>query len=68
MEIENINLNDDLDIKEVEDMLDNDFLGKKTKTSTKKNNLDNKKTGKTSTKKKKIIDDGDDLSDEDFKL
>ena len=68
MEIENINLNEDLDIKEVEDMLDNDFLGKKTKTSTKKNNLDNKKTGKTSTKKKKIIDDGDDLSDEDFKL
>ena len=68
MEIENINLNDDLDIKEVEDMLDNDFLGKKTKTSTKKNNLDNKKPGKTSTKKKKIIDDGDDLSDEDFKL
>ena len=66
--INNVDLNEDLDIKEVEEMLDNDFLGKKKKPSTQKN-LNNKKEGKTSTKKKKVIDDGDDdLFDEDFKL
>ena len=66
--INNVNLNEDLDIKEVEEMLDNDFLGKKKKPNTQKN-LNNQKEGKTSTKKKKVIDDGDDdLFDEDFKL
>ena len=70
MQIDNINLNEDLDIQEVEDMLDNDFIGKKTKPSTQKNLTSNKKGGKASTtKRKKIIDDdGDDFSDEDFKL
>ena len=62
-------IKDDNDnIKDVEEMLDNDFLGKKTKTSNKKL-VSEKKEGKISTKRKKVIDDSDeDMDDEDFKL
>ena len=63
----NNELKKDLDIKEVEEILDDDFLGKKTKTSTQKNSS-NKKDGKASTKKKKIVEDSEDLDDEEFKL
>ena len=62
-----INIEEDLDIKEVEELLDNDFLGKKTKPSTKKIKND-KNGGKTSTKKKKVVEDSEDYYDEDFKL
>jgi hypothetical protein len=67
----NEDLNKELDIKEVEELLDNDFLGKKTKPSTKK--LTGKKEGKASTKKKKVIEDSEDIEiidddDEEFKL
>ena len=62
-----INIEEDLDIKEVEELLDNDFLGKKTKPSTQKN-LTDKKGGKTSTKKKKVVEDSEEYNDEDFKL
>jgi len=47
-------LDKELDIKEVEELLDNDFLGKKTKPSTQKLKS-GKKDGKASTKKKKVI-------------
>ena len=63
----NNELKKDLDIKEIEEILDDDFLGKKTKTSTQKNSS-NKKDGKASTKKKKIVEDSEDLDDEEFKL
>ena len=68
----NKNLNQDLDIKEVEELLDNDFLGKKTKPSTQKITT-KRKEGKASTKKKKIIEDSEDIEiidddDEEFKL
>jgi DNA topoisomerase-2 len=63
-----LSMKTDLDIKDVEEMLDNDFLGKKTKTSNKKL-VSEKKDGKISTKRKKVIDDSDeDMDDEDFKL
>ena len=64
---QNINYQKDLDIKEVEEILDNNFLGKKTKPSTQKSASD-KKDGKVSTKKKKIIEDSEDLDDEEFKI
>ena len=65
-------LNKDLDIKEVEELLDNDFLGKKTKPSTQKITKE-KKGGKASTKKKKIVEDSEDIEiidddDEEFQL
>ena len=68
----NEDLNKELDIKEVEELLDNDFLGKKTKPSTKKL-TSGKKEGKASTKKKKVIEDSEDIEiidddDEEFKL
>ena len=63
----NINLQKELDINEVEEILDNSFLGKKTKPSTQKLKS-NKKDGKVSTKKKKVINDSEDLDDEDFKI
>ena len=64
---QNINYQKDLDIKEVEEILDNNFLGKKTKPSTQKSTSD-KKDGKVSTKKKKVIEDSEDLDDEEFKI
>ena len=64
---QNINLQKELDINEVEEILDNSFLGKKTKPSTQKLKS-NKKDGKVSTKKKKVINDSEDLDDEDFKI
>ena len=65
-------LDKELDIKEVEELLDNDFLGKKTKPSTQKLKS-GKKDGKASTKKKKVIEDSEDIEvidddDEEFKL
>ena len=65
-------LDKELDIKEVEELLDNDFLGKKTKQSTQKLKS-GKKDGKASTKKKKVIEDSEDIEvidddDEEFKL
>ena len=67
--ISNKILEDDPDIKEVEEILDknDEFLKKKKNPSTKKSNSV-KKTGKSSTKKKKIIDSDDDDKDEDFNL
>ena len=65
-------LDKELDIKEVEELLDNDFLGKKKKPSTQKLKS-GKKDGKASTKKKKVIEDSEDIEvidddDEEFKL
>ena len=67
--ISNKILEDDPDIKEVEEILDknDEFLKKKKNPSTKKSNSV-KKIGKSSTKKKKIIDSDDDDKDEDFNL
>ena len=67
LDMKNNNMDEELDIKEVEELLDNDFLGKKMKSGN-KNNTSDKKNGKASTKKKKIIEDSEDLNDEDFKL
>ena len=66
---DNKNLEEFLDLKEIqEDILnDNDqFLSKKTNRTQKAPSI--KKSGKTSTKKKKIIEDSEDKDDEDFEL
>ena len=66
---DNKNFEEFLDLKEIqEDILnDNDqFLSKKTNRTQKAPSI--KKSGKTSTKKKKIIEDSEDKDDEDFEL
>ena len=66
---DNKNLEEFLDLKEIqEDILnDNDqFLSKKTNRTQNAPSI--KKSGKTSTKKKKIIEDSEDKDDEDFEL